>query len=139
MIAGLLTIGMILIASALRGTEHELAQQLQDDMLGQNGFIVWALCVVIIGCLGYIPYFRTTSRYLLALVAVVIVLRNGGVWQNAQQALQEASGTGPAPSVAVPEPKSSSSSGGSSDGSGGSTAGTALKVIGTVAEVAAFL
>lgn len=115
-----------MIASALRGTEHELAARIQSDMLGHNGFILWALCIVLIGCLGYIPYFRTTSRYLLALLAVVIVLRNGGVWQNARQALQDASTAGPEPAVAIPETSTTG-------GSGGSSAGD---VIGSVAKLA---
>lgn len=136
MIFGLILLGLLLMDTAIKGTHHELGQQLQTDLLGANGFIVWIFAILAIGALGYIPGLRKASNYLLALLLTVVVIRNGGVFQQFQTALQQASQAGPAPSIA-PKPtsldSSSGSSGGgsssSSSGGGDSTASTAMSVI----------
>jgi hypothetical protein len=143
MIIGLAIIGLLLIAVALKGTEHELAQRLQADLLGTDGFIAWIAAIVALGAVGYIPGLETASNYLLALLMVVVVVRNGGIWAQLQTALQAASAAGPAPSVApratTLDPQSSSSGGGSGGSSGSSDASTAISTVATIAEVAAVL
>lgn len=135
----MLIIGLVLVSTALKNTQHEFAQQLQTDVLGTGGFLTWAAAILAIGAIGYLPGLRTASRYLLALLGVVIVVRNGGVFGNAQTALQQAISAGPAPAIPAPSGSSGSSSSSSSSGSSGSsgdsssTFGTALKV----AEIAA--
>lgn len=130
MIAGLLIVGMLLISSALKGTEHELGAQLQFDLLGKNGFIVWLMACLGLGVLGYIPALQRASRYLLALLCVVLLLRNGGVFANMQAALQSASAYGPAPSVSIP----SSGAGATSSSSGSGT--SALSTVAALAPIA---
>ena len=122
MIFGLALMGLMLIAVALKGNEHELAQRLQTDMVGANGFIVWIFAILAIGAIGYVPALETVSNSLLALLMVVILLRNGGVWTQFQAALQQVSKVGPAPSEA-PQKTSLDSSGNSSGSSGGSSSG----------------
>jgi hypothetical protein len=134
MVAGLLLIGLVLIATALKNTEHELAQQLQSDVLGAGGFAAWAGAILAIGAIGYVPGLRTTSRYLLALVGVVIIVRNNGVWANAQAALQGASAAGPAPSIPTPSP--ASGTGTATSASSGSSAASTLSTVGTIAALA---
>jgi hypothetical protein len=137
MIAGLILIGLMLIATALKNTQHELGQQFQTDLLGQDGFIAWAGAIMAIGAIGYIPGLRTASRYLLVLLGVVMVIRNGGVFANAEAALQGASAAGPAPSVVSPLIGSTAGTGstaggfGGSSSSGGSSAGSAIGTIAT--------
>lgn len=149
MLFGLALMGMLLIASALKGTEHELGQQLQSDLIGSNGFIVWIFAILAIGAIGYVPGLETVSNYLLALVMVVVVVRNGGIWSQAQLALQQASKAGPAPSIgplktSVDNAGSSSGSGAggsSSGGSGGGSSGggdSTASTVSTVMEVAQF-
>lgn len=123
MIFGLLLLGLLLIAVALKGTEHELGQRLQDDLLGADGFIAWIFAIMAIGALGYVPGLETASNYLLVLLMVVILVRNGGVWSQLQTALQQASAAGPAPSVAPQRTTADGSSGssGSSSASGNSS------------------
>jgi hypothetical protein len=126
-IAGLIIIGLVLISSALKNTEHELGQQLQTDVLGTSGFLAWAGAILAIGAIGYVPGLRQTSRYLLALIGVVMVVRNGGAWANAQAAFMSASSLGPAPSVkslAVSATSAGSASSGGSAGAGASAGGT---------------
>lgn len=122
MILALLLAGFVLVASGLKGTNHELGQQLQQDVLGPGGFILWAAAIIGIGMIGFVPYLRQPSRYLLALLLVVVVLSNRGVFAQAQQALQGALSAGPAPSVPLAGGDSSSSSSGS--GSNMSTVAT---------------
>lgn len=127
MIFGIGIIGLLLIASAMRNTEHELGQLIQGDFLGTGGFITWAGAILAIGALGYLPELRTPSRYMLGLLATVLIVRNGGVWDQAQASLQQASAAGPAPPIATPltsadksaSPGGSGSSSGSSSSSGG--------------------
>lgn len=143
MIGGILLVGLMLIASALKGTEKELAQQLQSDVLGTQGFIVWVLAIIGIGLVGYIPGLTKTSRYMLLLVAVVIVLKNGGLFQQAQLAIQQASQLGPAPSIAQPEVAGTStapaSSGGGGGGGGSSDVDKGIKAAETAVMVASLV
>lgn len=135
MIFGLLIIGLCLIASALKNTEHELGAQLQDDMLGADGFIAWAGAIMVIGAIGYVPVLRTPSRYLLALLATVLIVRNGGVFQSAENALTAASAAGPAPSI--PTQPVNLLGGGSSGSSSSSSSSSNLSTVASLATLAA--
>ena len=140
MILAVLIFGVLLIDVGMKNTGGELATQLQDDLLGQDGFIAWGGAIMGLGAIGYVPSLQHTSRLLLGLVFVVLILRIGGVFANAQAALTAASTTGPAPAVPIQTPAqtapSGASSGSSSGGGGlgsiiGGIAGSALgKVIG---------
>lgn len=123
MITGMICIGLILIGTALKNTQHELGARISTDVLGQDGFLAWATAILAIGAIGYIPGLKPASRYLLLLIGVVMVVRNGGIFANAQAALQSASAMGPAPSI--PSPLLGSSSNQSSSGSGSSGSGSA--------------
>lgn len=144
MIFAIIITGILLIVSALKNTQHKLGEQLALDVLGKDGFLLWAICILAIGAIGWIPGLKPASRNLLWLLLVVILVRNGGIWANAETALQSASALGPAPSVA-PKPLASQSSGsattsaanGSASSGGGSD--STLSTIETVAAIAAFL
>lgn len=69
----ILAIGAVLIISAWRNTYGALFTALGQDV---PGFLKWALAIVCIGLIGYIPKLEPISRMLLALVAVVLVLEN---------------------------------------------------------------
>lgn len=143
MIIGLLIFGALLVDTGLKGTQHELGNRLANDLLGTDGFIVWIAAFAIIGGIGYIPTLEKPSRYLIALLLVVIFLRNGGVVGQFQQALTTAVQKGPAKSVQTPatsiDGSQGSSGGGSSGGGAGNAIGGAAKAIGTIATIAAFL
>jgi type III secretory pathway component EscV len=68
-----LLIGALLIVTAFNNSFGTLATQLEGDI---PGFFKWAAAIAAILGLGYIPGFRTPSRYLLALVLMVILLAN---------------------------------------------------------------
>ncbi|MDE2104808.1 MAG: hypothetical protein KGL39_46655 [Patescibacteria group bacterium] len=68
-------VGLILIVSAIRGTTGDLATNLSADITG--GFVKWLAAIIAIGALGYVPALKEPSRYLIALVAVVVFLTTG--------------------------------------------------------------
>jgi len=105
-----LIIGGILIVAALRNTQGVLASALMTDV---PAFIVWAAAIAAIGAIGFIPGLKPTSRVLLALVILVIVLKN---YQAILSGFQNAWQNPPAATGAT-----SSSSGSGSGGSGGVT------------------
>jgi phage-related protein len=69
----LVLIGAVLLIAAVRNTEGDLGNALVADV---PGFLKWALAIVAVGALGWVPGMRTISRWLLALVLVVLVLTN---------------------------------------------------------------
>ena len=69
----LLALGALLLIVAVRNTQAGLASALADDV---PGFLKWAAAIVALGALGFVPGLEKPSRYLLALVFLVIVLKN---------------------------------------------------------------
>lgn len=80
----LIVIAAIIAVAALNNAQGNLALQLEEDV---PAFGTWALAVFGVGALGWIPGFATISRYLLALVFVVLVVRN---YQQILNGFQEA-------------------------------------------------
>lgn len=68
-----LFIGAILIVAAIRNSQGTLFSALYKDV---PGYVVWAAAIFAIGAIGFIPGLKPVSRGLLALVIVVIVMRN---------------------------------------------------------------
>lgn len=73
MILVLLAIGAILIVAAFRNSQGSLFTALYEDV---PAFMTWAAAIFAIGAVGFIPGLKPVSRGILALVLVVIVLRN---------------------------------------------------------------
>lgn len=73
MILVALFIGAILVVAAIRNTYGSLFSALSVDV---PAFVVWAAAILAIGALGFLPGMKPVSRGLLALILVVIVLRN---------------------------------------------------------------
>ena len=69
----LLIIGAIIFIAAYQNTHGELASQLSQDV---PPFLKWGMAIAAVGALGFVPGMRDLSRWLLALVLVVIVLTN---------------------------------------------------------------
>ena len=69
----LVLIGAVLIVAAYRNTAGQLGSELQHDV---SGFGVWGLAVIAVAGLQWVPGAKVPARWLLALVLLVIVLRN---------------------------------------------------------------
>jgi hypothetical protein len=69
----LVIIGVALLVTAYNNTLGNLTSALGQDV---PGFAKWGVSLMIVGGLGYVPGMQTVSRWLLALVLVVLVLRS---------------------------------------------------------------
>lgn len=65
--------GALLIVTAYQNTVGDLGAALKTDAAG---YFRWAGAIAIILAIGMIPGMKTPSRWLLALVAVVVVVKN---------------------------------------------------------------
>jgi hypothetical protein len=90
-------LGLAIIDTGLRGTEHNIAGQLGKDF-GGTAFVSWAGAIIIIGGIGEFPALNKISSGLLLLVVAVMVLRNGGVFSQLSQVIDNP----PAPVASVP-------------------------------------
>jgi hypothetical protein len=115
-----LCIGILLIASGIKGTEHELGARLTLDMSGSDGFIVWIGAIALLALVSRIPGFERPVQMFMLLILAMLFIGNPAFFTNLADGIAEASAAGPAASV--PFPSSSSSS--SSSGAGGSTGGS---------------
>jgi hypothetical protein len=78
----LVLVGLVLIVTAIRGTQGSLWNLIYGDITGQaggnKGFVVWLAAIAAIGAVGYYPPLRTPSRLLLGLVVLGIFISNVG-------------------------------------------------------------
>ena len=139
MLFGLLMFGILLTASGVKGTEHQLGKLVAGDFTNSSdgpSFLYWAASICGIGALGLIPGMQRVSNMLLILLFVVIVLSDNGVWANFVSAVQDVSQTGIAPTIANTG-ATSSGGGSSSGGSSGGGAASTLSSIGSDAAIGA--
>jgi hypothetical protein len=135
--------GLILIVTAIRGTTGDFARRFAGDVSG--GFLKWLAAIVVIGAMGYVPALKEPSRYLLGLVAVVIILTKGGGFisafveqiENPGTATTAAPAGGNANLPALPVQTSGGNSGGSGASSSSSPA-SAVSSLSTLATIGSF-
>lgn len=77
-------IGLIMIVSGARDTHAALGKEVVADA---TDFLPWIVSIGGIGMVGYIPQLRTFSRAFMALIFIVMVLRNGGFFDKFNEAL----------------------------------------------------
>lgn len=99
----LLLIGAVIIIAAFNNTQGDLATELETDV---PAFLKWALAIVGVGAIGWIPGMQTISRWLLALVLVVLVLKNYQGILSGFQSLGGSAATAPVQTAANPTPAS---------------------------------
>jgi hypothetical protein len=73
----LITIGVVLLVAAVRGTQEDLYYLAAGDFIGKDNFIFWFLSILIIGAIGYIPKMKPISDGFLILVILVLFLKRG--------------------------------------------------------------
>lgn len=69
----LLLVGAVFIVAAYNDAQGTLISELETDI---PPFLKWALAIVGVGAIGWIPGMQTIGRWLLALVLVVLFLSN---------------------------------------------------------------
>ena len=72
----LLLLGMLAFVSAYKNTLPQLGALLKSDFSGPANFLYWIVALVIIGSLGNFAPFRASSKMLLLLILVVMILAN---------------------------------------------------------------
>lgn len=66
-------VGVLIAVAAWNNSFGALATELESDL---PAYFRWGAAIALILALGFIPGMKTPSRYLLALVAVVLLLTN---------------------------------------------------------------
>jgi hypothetical protein len=120
--------------AALRNTQGQLATALEADV---PPFAVWALALAGVAGLGFIPGMRVPSRYILALVILVLVLRNYQAILAGFTGLAPA----PAPAAAAATPAAAVASGQTptaADVAGGGGTATASSAVAAASPLAMF-
>ena len=79
-----LAIGLVLIVAAVRNSQGALFTALEADV---PKFVVWAGAIIAVGAIGAVPGLKPVSRWLLALVIVVIIVNN---YQRLTKGFQDA-------------------------------------------------
>lgn len=80
--------GIVLTIAGVRNTHRALFSLLSNDFTGNNSFIWWALSILGIGAIGYVQNLRPLANAFLALLLIVLILANKGVFQQFTQALK---------------------------------------------------
>jgi hypothetical protein len=92
-------IGAIIAIVAFRGTHGDLAAALEQDI---PAYFKWAIAIAAILGLGFVPGLKIPSRYLIALVALVVILTN---YRQLVSGFTQFASASPAPSAtAAAEP-----------------------------------
>lgn len=88
----LLVIGVVIIVAAIRNSQGALFTAIKTDV---PDFVVWAAAIIAIGAIGYVPGLKPVSRGLLALIIIVLILRNySNIIAGFKAASTQTSGTG---------------------------------------------
>jgi hypothetical protein len=84
----LLTIGLMILVTALNNTWPQFGKQVYQDIFTESGgFLYWVAALVIVGFIGYIPSLRKPADTFIVLILVAMILKNGGFFSQLQSAL----------------------------------------------------
>jgi hypothetical protein len=80
--------GLVLVIAGVRNTQSALFALLQGDFTGNKSFVWWFLSILGIGAVGYVESVKPLANAFLALLLIVLILANKGVFQNFTNALK---------------------------------------------------
>lgn len=103
-----LIVGAVFVVSGVRDTSSQLLTLLKGDLQGNNSYLYWIVAILLIGSVGYIPDFKGLSRTFLALVLVVLILKEGSTTNTGGGFFQEF--TSALKTISTPTGSSSTSS-----------------------------
>jgi hypothetical protein len=90
-------IGIIFMATAVKGTTTQFFSLVMSDFTGSGNYIYWVISILIIGSVGYIKKLQPVSDLFLALVLIVMFLANkGGFFSEFTSAIKSGSAGCPA-------------------------------------------
>lgn len=126
----LVTVGLLMIVTGVRGTQGAFAAQIKSDFVNSGtcnplkksfqgcGFLWWLAAIGAVGMVGYSERARPLSTAFMSLVIISMLLANKGFFTQFQAALQ----SGPVPPPAGNDP-CGNASGGASNGTAGDVTG----------------
>ena len=84
-----LTAGVFFLIAGVRGKSADALKLLKGDLVGgSDSYLVWLGAILLIGAVGYIDELKPLSNAFLALVVIVLLLSNGGFFQQLQTQFQ---------------------------------------------------
>jgi hypothetical protein len=124
MILVVLIVGIVLIVAAVRNTHASLFSALIGDV---PQYAVWAAAILAVGAIGFVPVLKPVSRGLLALILLVLILKNyqailtgfQSAWQGAAAQGAAGAAAGSSASTAIAPVRQGDTSGVNSAGIGG--------------------
>ena len=85
----LVFIGLLMIVSGARNTHVQLGEQIVSDFTGPGNFTYWLIALGGVGSVGYITPLKPVSNAFLVLLLISFVLKNGGVFDKLNEAIQK--------------------------------------------------
>lgn len=77
-----------MIVTGVRNTHEQFGAQLKQDFTGEGNFTYWVISLGGLGALGYIERLRPLTNAFMALIIVVMVLKNRGFFDNLMTAVK---------------------------------------------------
>lgn len=75
---------MLVITAAIRNKHKDLFALLKDDFTGNGNFIYWTLAIAVLVIVGYNKTLKPLSDAFLALLIIVLILANKGLFAKFQ-------------------------------------------------------
>lgn len=78
----LLFFAIAFVVVGFRGTTKQFIGLLEQDFVSTDGFLPWAVAVIAIGAVGYVPRIKPLSDAFLVLIIVVMLIANKGFFSD---------------------------------------------------------
>lgn len=92
-----IALGVLMLATAIKGNYQQVAAQVDSDVTGSGGFFVWIGAIVLIGGVGRAARLEGTAKMLIGLIIVVYLVSQQGIFSKAAQAVSNARAPAPTP------------------------------------------
>jgi hypothetical protein len=83
----LLVIGALAIITGIKGNQAQVLGQFESDLTGSGGFIYWIAAIVVFAIFGRVAGLSSAAKMFIALILVVYVVAQNGLWAQATAAL----------------------------------------------------
>jgi hypothetical protein len=85
----LVVVGLLMVVTGVKNTHAQLGAQIKKDFTGPGNFTTWLAAIGIVGAAGYSKTLQPFANAFLVLILLVIILKNGGVFDKLKEALAQ--------------------------------------------------
>lgn len=78
----LLGAGLVLVLTSIKGNANTLYSLVASEFTGPQSFVYWAIAILVLGAIGYIPGLEKFSKLFLILVLIGLLLDKPANSQN---------------------------------------------------------